>query len=315
MLMTQRPWLPYVVLLIGVLIVSTAAVMINAAIRLDTHPLSIAAGRLTFAALILTPLTWRQSGTELRQIARRDWLWAFGSGIFLAVHFASWISSLAYTSVASSTALVATNPIFVALASVVLFRERLPPGVWLGVMLTVLGSALIGFSDHGGGSGSNPLLGDALALLGAVCASGYFLVGRSLRTRLSILPYIWMVYSSAAVILLLWMILAGQSLWGLPPMVYLLLLGLAIGPQLLGHTSFNWAIKYLSATFVTVAILGEPVGSAILAYMLPPHESVQPLQLAGGAVLLLGIAVTTRAEHRARQPATEVIEAEGAVAP
>lgn len=296
--MKQRSFLPYVVLFTGVLIVSTAAVMISNAIHLGAHPLTVAAGRLTVAALILTPIAWTRSGTELRQISRRDWRWALASGVFLAVHFASWISSLAYTSVASSTALVSTNPIFVALASIIFFRERLSRGVWIGILLTVLGASIIGFSDHEGGSGTNPLLGDALALLGAISGSGYLLVGRSLRSRLSLLPYIWMVYSTAAVVLLIWMTLAGYSLLGLPPIVYVLLLGLAIGPQLLGHTTFNWALKYLSATFVTIAILGEPIGSAILAVIVL-GQSIATLQLIGGTVLLGGIGIATLAEHRA----------------
>ncbi len=312
--MHQRPLGPYIVLLLGVLIVSTSAVMIKGAIELGTHPLTIAAGRLAFAALILTPIAWGHVGSELRSIARRDWLWGLLAGGFLAIHFAAWVTSLAYTSVASSTALVATNPIFVALASVLIFRERLRWTVWSGVLLTVLGAVLIAFSDHGGGSGLNPLLGDLLALLGAVCASGYFLVGRSLRTHMSTLAYIWLVYSSAAVILLGWMALAGYSLWGLPPVVYLLLLGLAVGPQLLGHTSFNWALRYLSATFITVAILGEPIGSAVLAYMLL-QQDVQPLQLVGGGVLLAGIAVATLAERQAHQPTTQAVESEHASAP
>lgn len=298
--MMKRSWVPYTVLFVGVVIVSTAAVMISGAIGAGAHPLTVAAGRLTFAALALTPIAWARSGAELRRTARRDWLWALGSGVFLAVHFASWITSLAYTSVASSTALVATNPLFVALGSLVVFRERLPRGVWLGIVLTIGGSAVIGWSDSAGGAGSNPLLGDVLAVVGAVCGSGYLLVGRALRTRVSLLPYIWMVYSAAAVVLLVWMALAGYSLLGLPPVVYLLLVGLALGPQLLGHTSFNWALKYLSATFITVAILGEPVGSAILAAVLL-RQPVQPLQLVGGAVLLAGIAIATLAEHRAKQ--------------
>lgn len=295
----NRAWLPYLVLFVGVLIVSTAAVMISGAITLGAHPLTVAAGRLAFAALLLTPIAWARSGAELRRTARRDWLWALLSGVFLAIHFAAWISSLAYTSVASSTALVATNPLFVAIGSFFVFRERLGRGVWLGILLTIGGAVVIGFSDSTGGSGSNPLLGDVLALLGALCGSGYLLVGRALRTRVSLLPYIWMVYSAAAVVLLVWMALAGYSLVGLSPTVYLLLVGLAVGPQLLGHTSFNWALKYLSATFITVAILGEPVGSAILAALLL-RQPVAPLQLAGGAILLAGIALATLAEHRAK---------------
>lgn len=311
--MHQRQFLPFAVLAVGVLIASTAAIMISGALQLGATPLSIAAGRLLLAALILTPIAWGRAGAELRRIERRDWLWGLGSGGFLAIHFATWISSLDYTSIASSTALVTTNPIFVALASWLIFRERLGWGVWLGVLLTVLGSALIGFSDRSGGAGTNPLLGDALALLGAVSASGYFLVGRSLRTRVSVLPYIWLVYSTAALLLLLWMLLAGQTLLGLSPQVYLLLLGLALGPQLLGHTAFNWAIKYLSATVVTVAILGEPIGSAVLALLIL-EQPVERLQLLGGAVLLAGIAVATLGE-RQRQPVVEVAEAEGTVTP
>lgn len=311
--MHQRRLLPLAVLTTGVLIASTAAIMITGALQLGATSLSIAAGRLVFATLILTPIAWGKSGAELQRIERRDWLWGIGSGVFLAIHFAAWISSLDYTSVASSTALVATNPIFVALASWLVFHERLGWGVWLGVLLTVLGSGLIGLSDRSGSGGSNPLLGDALALLGALCASGYFLVGRTLRTRLSTLPYIWMVYSSAALILLIWMLLAGQTLLGLDPRVYLLLLGLAIGPQLLGHTSFNWAIKYLSATVVTVAILGEPLGSALMALLLL-EQPIQPLQLIGGAVLLVGIAVATLAERQTQQ-AAEIADIESVVTP
>ncbi len=303
---------PYIVLAIGVMIASTAAIMITGAINLGVDPLTVACGRIAIAALILTPIAWARAGEEIRRISRRDWLIALVSGVFLAIHFAAWISSLAYTSVASSTALVTTNPVFVALATWLIFRERLPFGTWLGVAITVAGSMLVGFSDSAGGGGSNPLYGDALALLGAVTVSGYFLIGRALRARISILPYIWIVYSSAAIVLLLANSVAGQSLLGLPSTAYLLLLALAIGPQLLGHTAFNWSIKYLSATLVTVGILGEPVGSAILAVVIL-HQPVQPLQLLGGAVLLIGIAVSALAERQNRRTADALrMEAEAA---
>lgn len=311
--MPQRSFVPYLVLAFGVLVASTAAIMITRAGQLGAPSLTIAAGRLTFAALILTPIAWGRAGRELRRVERRDLLWALGSGLFLAVHFATWITSLRYTSVASSTALVTTNPIFVALASWLVFRERLSRGVWIGVLLTVAGSVIIGLSDSGGDS-TNPLFGDALALLGAMTVSGYFLIGRELRRRLSLLPYIWLVYSSAAIILLIVMALSGSSLLGLDWRVYLLLLGLAIGPQLIGHTTFNWSIKYLSATFVTVAILGEPIGSALMAVWLL-DQPIKALQIVGAAVLLGGIAITTLAETRAPSQASALAEAEGAAAP
>ena len=306
-----RP-LPYIVLAIGVLIASTAAVMITGAINLGVDPLTVACGRITIAALILTPIAWARAGHEIRAITRRDLVLALVSGVFLAFHFASWISSLAYTSVASSTALVTTNPVFVALATWLVFRERLPRGTWVGVALTVLGSALVGFSDSGGGGGSSPLYGDLLALIGAVTVSGYFLLGRVLRARMAILPYIWVVYSSAAVVLLLTNTLSGLPLVGLPPTAYLLLVLLAVGPQLLGHTAFNWSIKYLSATLVTVGILGEPIGSAIMALLIL-RQPVQPLQLIGGAVLLVGIAVAALAERQSMQ--RQVLLAEADLAP
>lgn len=293
-----RSSLPYLVLVSGVLIASTSAIMITGAITLGVPPLTVAAGRLCFAVLILTPIAWIRAGRDIRRLARSDWLWGMGAGICLALHFATWISSLAYTSVASSTALVATNPIFVALISWLLLRERLPLRAWLGVGLTVVGASCMGLSDSGGGNGSNPLLGDGLALLGALGATGYFLMGRKLRERLAILPYIWLVYTTAAVILLIGMQLAGQSLPGLPPLAYLLMLGLAIGPQLLGHTALNWVIKYLSATLVSVALLGEPVSSTLLAILIF-RQPIQALQLLGGVMLLIGIAGTMLAERKA----------------
>ena len=311
--MPHRSSLPYLVLLGGVMMASTAAILIVLLKNAGVPLLSVAAGRITLAALILTPIAWGRHAGEIRRTGRRDLGLALLGGTFLAVHFAAWISSLGLTSVASSTALVTTNPVFVALVSFVLWGERIGRRAMAGIALTVLGSALIALSDQSAGRGSHPLLGDALALIGAVCATGYFLIGRELRRRLHILPYIWLVYSTSAVVLLVWITLAGQSLLGFSPEVYLLLLALAVGPQLLGHTAFNWSIKYLSATFVAVAILGEPIGSSLLALLLLPNQELQGLQLVGEIVLLIGIAVATLAEHQGR-PVADVVE-EGAVAP
>ncbi len=290
-----RTALPYVVLVVGVLIVSSSAILVRYAQSAAVPSLTIAAGRLIFAALILSPLAWWRVGVELRSLGRRDLLFALGSGVFLAVHFASWISSLEFTSVASSAALVSTNPLWVGLISVLLLRERLSWPTLLGIGLTLAGTILIGLSDSTSSSAPNPTLGNTLALIGAAAGSGYLLIGRNLRRHMSVLAYIWLVYSAAAVVLLIWALLAGQSLFGLPPGAYLLILGLAIGPQLLGHTSFNYALSTLSATFVAVAILGEPLGSAILA-LLVFGETFAPLQLGGFVLLLLGIVIAARGE-------------------
>ena len=167
----------------------------------------------------------------------------------------------------------------------------------MGVVVTLAGSLLIALSDSSAGHGSAPLWGDLLALLGAVTVSGYFLIGRQLRSRVSLLPYIWLVYTTAALGLLLVIGLSGQSLLGLPAMGYLLIFGLAVGPQLLGHSAFNWAIKYLSPTLVTIAILGEPISSALLALLIF-QQPLQLLQLIGGGTLLAGIVIATLAERK-----------------
>ncbi|MFQ3663543.1 MAG: DMT family transporter [Chloroflexaceae bacterium] len=302
-----RPFLPYAVLFAGVLIVSTASILIRYAQAAEVPSLSIAAWRLTLAALLLTPLAWFRAGPELRSLRRRDLLLGVASGAFLAAHFASWISSLAYTSVASSVALVATNPLWVGLASILFFRERLGWRILVGIAATLLGTLLIGLSDQMNSSAPAPALGNALALAGAVAASGYLLIGRDLRRHLSVLAYIYVVYSTAAVALVLWALVARQPLFGFPPYAYLLLLGLAIGPQLLGHTAINYALSALSATFIAIAILGEPVGSALLAFVVF-GERFAPLQLAGFVLLLVGILIASQEEARRSAPAIRPVD-------
>jgi drug/metabolite transporter (DMT)-like permease len=290
----------YLVLFSGVLVVSTSSIMIRGAQQMSVPSPTIAAGRLMLAALILLPIALVRSAPEIRRVSRRQLLLGIGSGAFLAAHFSAWILSLEYTSVASSAALVATNPLWIALASVLLFRERLARLTWLGVATTVAGSALIALSDGSGGAGRDALVGDALALLGALAASAYFLIGRGLQRQLSTLAYVWLVYTSAAIILAAVAVLAaggpGAAFVGYPALAYLLLLGLAIGPQLLGHTAFNWSLRHLSATFVAIAILGEPLGSALLALLIF-GQSFAPLQLVGLVVLLVGITLAARGEQ------------------
>jgi len=287
--------LPYLVLFVGVLVASSSAILTRYAQDAGMPSLSIAAGRLCLAALILAPLAWARVGSELRGLSRRTLLMAGASGVFLALHFASWISSLAYTSVASSVALVGTNPLWVGLVSLLIFRERLGWRALVGIGVTLLGTLLIALSDSATSVQPDPTLGNFLALLGAITASGYLLIGRNLRRHVSVLAYISVVYSVAAALLLGWVLLTSQALLGFPPYVYLLLLGLALGPQLIGHTSYNYALSALSATVVAVAILGEPIGSALLALLLF-GEQFAPLQLGGFALLMCGIYLASSAK-------------------
>ncbi|MGE0311151.1 MAG: DMT family transporter [Lautropia sp.] len=295
--MSTRP-VAFAVLALGVLVASGASILIRYAQAEGIGSIAIAAWRLAFASLFLVPLVAARCAGEARRLARRDLLVALAAGLALAAHFAAWISSLGYTSVASSAALVSTNPIWVGLASVVFLGMRLPPATVGGIVLCVAGCLAIVVADGSAAGGNrNPLLGNALALAGALCVSTYLLIGRGLASRVSLLLYVGLVYGLAAVALLAGAWLAGQPLGGWPASGWLLLLALAVGPQLLGHTAFNWALRHLSPTFVALSILGEPVGSAILAALLF-GEVPGPWQLAALLVLLAGIVLAALGERK-----------------
>ena len=282
---------PFLVLGIGVAIVSTASILIRFAQADGASSAVIAAGRLSIAALLMAPYALSRAGPELRRIKRKDLLLCVASGLLLGAHFWTWIASLEHTSVASSTALVTTNPIWVALLSAWLLREK-PGRIQIaGIALTIVGTLLIFLADstHNGLT-TAPLLGNTLALLGALAASGYFLIGRSIRSNLSLLAYVWLTYSFAAIALVIAALANDASFSDVSATGWLLIAALALGPQLIGHTSFNWALRRLSATFVAISILAEPIGSALLAWWLL-NENFVALQLAGFVALLMGIFV------------------------
>ncbi|HKC44203.1 MAG TPA: DMT family transporter [Burkholderiales bacterium] len=293
----------FAVLAAGVLVISTASILIRW-LQADGVPsLSIAAWRLGLAALLLAPLVLIRHRAALARLAPRDWLLAAAAGAFLAAHFATWIRSLEYTSVASSVALVTTNPMWIGIASWVVFRERLSAVMLFAIALAIAGSAVIFLADggRGGPQGSAPALGNALAIVGSLAICGYLLIGRGLRRSIALVPYVGVVYAAAAVCLVVVALAAGAPLGGFARESWLMLLALAIGPQLLGHSSFNWALKYLSATLIALAILGEPIGSTILAWGLL-GEQVGPVQIAGMALLLVGIFLAARAGAAASGP-------------
>ncbi len=289
--------LSFTVLAGAVAVVSTASILIRLAQAEGASSLTIAAVRLGLAAAILAPFAWLKAGREIMRLGRRELGLCLLSGLFLAIHFGTWISSLEYTSVASSAALVTTNPLWVGLASAVLLRERPAPAALAGIALTVAGSVLIFAADFGGSetTATNPLLGNALALVGAISASGYLLVGRALRARISLTAYVWLAYMVAAMLLGAAVAASGTALAALSGPAWGFMALLAIGPQLAGHTAFNWAVRRLTATFVAIAILGEPVGAAILAWFFF-EEGFTMLQLIGFVLLLAGIFGAARGE-------------------
>ncbi|MBI1394836.1 MAG: EamA family transporter [Betaproteobacteria bacterium] len=293
-------WLPYAVLAAGVCVVSTASILIRYAQHTGTGSLSIAALRLSFATLLLSPYAWPRVRSELPRAKRSTITLAAVSGLVLAIHFATWITSLEYTSVAASAVLVTTNPIWVGIAAWLWLREPPSRTATAGIVLGVGGSVFV-FATEGGhvAGAAQASLGNALALVGALMASTYLLIGRRLRGELSLTAYIWIAYGVAAATLVVTAWIAGQPLVGLPALAYVLTLLLAAGPQLIGHTTFNWAVRRLPAPTVAMAILGEPVGAAILAWVLF-GERASPLQMAGFGLLLAGVYVTARAEAKRR---------------
>lgn len=289
---------PYLVLAFGILAVSSASVIILSARAEGVPAVSIAALRLTFASLAISPWVITKGPREWKQLSRRDFVLAIIAGISLALHFAFWISSLDYTSVMSSVVFVSTNPLFVGLASVLILRESLDRGAIIGIIVAGIGGALIGFTDLEQ-SGVETLQGNALALLGAVTVSGYLLIGRRLRKQLSLIAYIGLVYSTAAIVLIAMAMAMGTNLFSYSLTGYLLVALLAAGPQLIGHTSYNWALKYVSATFVTVTLLAEPIGATLIAIPFL-NQIPQPIKIFGGALILAGIFFAAKSETEDR---------------
>jgi drug/metabolite transporter (DMT)-like permease len=285
-----RRSLLYGLFFIAIVTVSFAAILIRLAE--EAPVLTIATWRLGIATLLLTPFSLRRR--TIRETGRCDALLCVASGVFLAFHFICWISSLRYTSVASSVVLVSITPIFVGLGSFAFLRERVPLSLWLAIALCVCGGVLIEWGDIQ--IGRQAVHGDLLALGGALMGSAYFLIGRRVRQRLSLSRYIFLSYGTAALVLLGASLITHQPLTGFRGETYLYLLLVAIGPQLIGHTTFNWALKYLPASTVAVLILGEPIGSTFLAYLFF-KEGLTLLKGGGAAIILTGIYLSLRKEE------------------
>lgn len=284
---------PELALLLGVVAVSFAAPLIKLS---AAPPLAIAFYRLAFAAAATFLLARGRPG---RLPDRRARQLATLAGLFLGLHFAVWIASLRYTSVVSSVVLVTLQPVIAALASRLLLGERLVRREVLGIGLALAGGAALAAGDFGGGGAG--LYGDALAFLGAIFVAAYFLLGRVLRRTLPTLTYTFWVYSTAAGVLFVLALATHTPLGPYDAADWLIFAGLALVCTLLGHSVFNWALAYLPATSVTVAILGEPVGAAFLASVLF-GEAPRPGQLLAGTVLLGGIAVYLSAPVPAETP-------------
>ncbi|OQW98123.1 MAG: hypothetical protein BWK74_05355 [Desulfobacteraceae bacterium A6] len=280
----------YLALGIGIAAVSTGAIFARLA---DANPVVIAAYRVGLATLIIAPVAWFKARDEIINLSGKDFALAGLSGLFLALHFIAWISSLGYTSIANSVVLVNTNPLWVGLFTFFMTGERLKRSSVAGIIIGVAGGVIIGADDFA--AGGEALFGDFLALSGGICAAFYLLLGRNLRSRLSLTAYITVCYGSAAVFLWLVVLLYGLQVTGYDTGTMASFLGLALISQLTGHTCFNWALKWFSPGLIAVALLGEPVGSSILAYIIF-GEQFTVLKLAGGALILAAIYISAAGE-------------------
>ena len=296
----------FAVLTVGIFAISSGSILIRLAQNESVPSLVIAFWRMMLSALIVVPFTLAGRRSELVGMGRAKWGLAVLSGLLLGLHFATWTSSLAFTSITSSTVLVATAPLWVGLASPFFLNEPLSRGLKLGIGLAMLGTVVVGMGAVVGlengritvamastADGYQALLGNALALIGGITVAGYMIIGRRLRPHLSLLSYTTVVYGMAAMTLLFINLVGGQDLVGYSITAFALFLAMSLIPQFLGHTSFNWALGFLPAAFVSLAALSEPVGATVLAILIF-QEFPGPLVIAGSLFILTGVFLGSR---------------------
>lgn len=301
---TRPPIPPALALVVGVAAVSFGAIFLRLAGE-ETPVLVKSLFRVGLATLVLLPFSLKTAPSEWRLLTRRDWLLVLGAGVFLAIHFITWVASLNHTTVASSVVLVTTNPLWVALLTPFVSTERVSRRTWIGIVLSFAGSAVIGWGDFG--TGPEALWGDALALMGALAAAGFLLIGRQVRQKLSLLAYVVPMYGMGALVLLLLVVAQGLPLTGYDTMTYVWLVAVALVPQLIGHTSYNWALQWFSPSLIAVTLLGEPILSTIWAYFFL-NEAVALTTFYGGAFILAGIFFAVQGEQRATIATEPILE-------
>ncbi len=256
----DRKYLP-VVLLTGIISISFAGPITS---TIEMPAVSIALIRLFFSFLILLPFFIKKvydNNPLDKSLIKLSLL----ASIFLALHFIFWISSLKYTSVTSSVVLVTTNPLFVGIFSIILLNERPGKKIVIAITIVLIGGIIISSGEE---IDKIKLKGNLLALLGAVMASLYIIIGKKIRQKYSLVEYTTILYFFASTLLLITAILFGIKIVGYSLKNYLLILFLAIVPQIFGHNAFNWALKYISPTIVALLILFEPVGATIISYIM-----------------------------------------------
>lgn len=289
------PFNPYIAVAVGVISVSTSAVLVKLA---PQAPAAIIANyRLLLAVLIMAPLIWVKYRHEFKDIQKKDWIYSSLAGVFLAFHFILWFESLNYTSVASSVVLVTLQPIFAFLGTYLFFSERFSPGAVISMIIALIGSFIISWGDFQ--LGPEALFGDILALLGAIMITVYFLFGQDSRKRISLMPYTFIVYGVSSITLIIYNLILQNPFLGYPADHWWIFIALAIIPTFFGHTLFNWALRWLSTATISMGIVFEPVGASILAYLIL-GERVTASQWLGGTIVIFGLFLFIMATRRKR---------------
>lgn len=283
---------PYIMLAIGVIAVSTSAILVKVA---NAPSGVIAFYRLLFSVLFMLPVFLLKYVGELRLITKRDWIFSIISGIFLAFHFILWFESLNYTSVASSTVLVTLQPLFAFIGAYIFFKEKVSAKAIVSGLLAIFGSIIISWGDFQ--ISGNALFGDILALIACALVTAYLLFGQTVRKRLSLVTYTFVVYTISTVTLFVYVLIKREPLFPYEQSDWIYFILLALVPTLLGHTLFNWSLKWVSTSTISMAILFEPVGATILAFYLL-NESVIWTQLLGGGIVIIGITVFLMDERK-----------------
>ena len=276
------------ILALGVIAVSSSGVLIRLMQAEGMPSMAIAALRLSISAIILSPMAWLRGRDELRGLPSKSWLLIGLSGAFLAMHFIFWISSLEQTSVLISTVLVVTSPIWVSILEVIFLRARFGRDVVFGLLITITAGVLIALTGETNVVGRDSTLGAVLALLGAIAVAVYLVIGRSVRAKLSLFPYIWSVYGCGALILIVVCVINGVPLTGYSTTAYLLVAANAVLSQVIGHSTFNYAVKYMPATYIGIATQMEPVIGAAMAFAIL-DETLTAIQVVIGIQILLGV--------------------------
>ncbi|CAH0344558.1 DMT family transporter [Bacillus sp. CECT 9360] len=291
--MQEPKFNPYLALAIGVASVSASAILVKAS---SGSSGVIAFYRLLFTVLLMLPFFLVKNVSELKMLSKKDFFLSIIAGVFLAFHFILWFESLNYTSVASSTVLVTLQPLFAFVGAFLFFKERFSVTAIISGIIAIAGSLIISWGDFQ--ISGLALWGDILALTACALITAYLLFGQAVRKRISSTTYTFVVYGISTITLFLYVLVSGESFGPYPAIDWIYFILLAVFPNLLGHSLFNWSLKWLSTTTISMAILMEPVGASILAYFIL-DEKIIWTQALGGIVIIAGLMLFLRDKKKA----------------